>query len=86
MKLVFFDDFKLGLVKDDRAVDLTEAVRDVNQPTPQDLLNGIIAGFQRTYRARFEELAQRAQGVPLSQVRLRSPLPRPGKIVAIAPH
>lgn len=84
MKLVFFDDFKLGLVKDDRVVDLTEAVRDVNQPTPQDLLNGVIAGFQRTYRARFEELAQRAQGVPLSQVRLRSPLPRPGKIVAMA--
>ncbi|MBI2886315.1 MAG: fumarylacetoacetate hydrolase family protein [Chloroflexi bacterium] len=84
MKLVFFNDHKLGLVKDDRVVDLSSAVQDVNQPTPQDLLNGVIAGFQQTYRARFEELSRSAQGVPLSSVQLRSPVPRPNKIVAMA--
>lgn len=84
MKLVFFDDFKLGLVKDNRVVDLSEAVRDVSAPTPQDLLNAVIVGFKDRYRARFEEAARRGASTPLHRVRLRSPVPRPGKIVAMA--
>ena len=84
MKLVFFDDYKLGLVKDDRVVDLSPAVRGLSAPTPQDLLNQVITEFRGRYRSRFEDLGQSSQGVPLDQVRLRSPLPRPGQIVAMA--
>jgi 2-keto-4-pentenoate hydratase/2-oxohepta-3-ene-1,7-dioic acid hydratase in catechol pathway len=84
MKLVFFDDFTLGAVKDGQVIDLSEAVREVLHPTPQDLINEVIAHFQERYRARFEEALERGRGRPLEGVRLRSPLPRPGKIVAMA--
>ncbi len=84
MKLVFFNDFKLGVLKDDRVVDLTNVVQHINQPTPQDLLNGVISEFRTRYRNQFLEAAEKGQGVPLSQVKLQSPLPRPGKIVAMA--
>ena len=84
MKLVFFDDFTLGAVKDGQVIDLSEAVQDVLHPTPQDLINEVITHFQERYRARFEEALERGRGQPLEGVRLRSPLPRPGKIVAMA--
>ncbi len=84
MKLAFFDDFKLGLVRDGRVMDLSEAVRDVALPTPQDLMNQVIREFEGRYRNRFEDAAGGQDGVPLDRVRLRSPLPRPGQIVAMA--
>ena len=84
MKLVFFDDDKLGLVKDGRVVDLSSAVREIDAPTPQDLINRVIAEFEGRYRARFEDVAATSAGVAQDTVRLRSPLPRPGQIVAMA--
>jgi 2-keto-4-pentenoate hydratase/2-oxohepta-3-ene-1,7-dioic acid hydratase in catechol pathway len=36
------------------------------------------------YKGRLEEAAQRGQGVPVSQVRVRSPLPKPYNIVCMA--
>ena len=84
MKLVFFDDFILGAVKDGRVVDLTKTVQEINHPTPQDLINEVITRFEGVYRARFEELLNGSPGRPLEGLRLRPPLPRPGKIVAMA--
>ena len=83
MKLVFFDDFTLGVLKDGNVVDVSEAVRDVPHVTPQDLISGVIADFARL-RSSLEEAAKHSQGVPVSRVRLRPPLPRPTKIVAMA--
>jgi len=83
MKLVFFDDFTLGVLKDGNVVDVSQAVRDVPHVTPQDLMNGVIAEFGRL-RTRLEEAATKSAGVPTSQVRLRPPLPKPSKIVAMA--
>ena len=37
MKLVFFDDFKLGVVKGDNVVDVREAISGIAQTSPQDL-------------------------------------------------
>ena len=36
MKLVFFGDNKLGLIKDKTVVDLSGLVGEINAPTPQD--------------------------------------------------
>ena len=36
MKLVFFDDFKLGIVKDDTVVDVSGAVSGIEHTSPQD--------------------------------------------------
>lgn len=83
MKLAFFDDFKLGVVKGDAIVDVSSVVRDVPHTGPGDLISGLIARFA-DYRKRLEDAAAGSQGVPLSGVRIRPPLPRPGNIVCMA--
>ncbi|HET7341863.1 MAG TPA: fumarylacetoacetate hydrolase family protein [Methylomirabilota bacterium] len=83
MKLLFFDDFKLGVLKGDTVVDVSAAVRDVPHTGPHDLINGVIAGFAQV-RGRLEEAAAKGSGVPLSRVKIRPPLPRPVNVVAMA--
>jgi 2-keto-4-pentenoate hydratase/2-oxohepta-3-ene-1,7-dioic acid hydratase in catechol pathway len=83
VKLLFFDDFKLGVLKGDAVVDVTEAVRDIPHTGPANLISGLIERFA-DYRRRLEETAARGRGVPLGQVRIRPPLPRPYNIVAMA--
>ena len=83
MKLLYFDDFKLGVLKGDAVVDVSAAVQDVPHVGPHDLINGLIARFP-DYRRRLEEAAERGQGVPLGQVRIRPPLPKPTNIVCMA--
>ena len=83
MKLVFFDDFKLGVLKGETVVDVSAAVKDIPHIGPHDLINGLIARFGE-YRKRLEEAAQRGQGVALDRVRIRPPLPRPTTIVCMA--
>jgi 2-keto-4-pentenoate hydratase/2-oxohepta-3-ene-1,7-dioic acid hydratase in catechol pathway len=83
VKLLFFDDFKLGVLKGDAVVDVTETVRDIPHTGPPNLISGLIERFA-DYRRRLEETAARGRGVPLGQVRIRPPLPRPYNIVAMA--
>ena len=83
MKLVLFNDDSLGVLKDGSVYDVSDAVKDIPHVTAQDLVNGVIAGFARL-RPALEEASNSSAGVPVSQVRLRPPLPRPGKIVAMA--
>ena len=83
MKLVFFDDFKLGVVKGDNVVDVRETVSGIAHTSPQDLLNQLIANFDQ-HRGALEAAVNAQDGVPASSVRLRSPLPKPNNIVAMA--
>jgi 2-keto-4-pentenoate hydratase/2-oxohepta-3-ene-1,7-dioic acid hydratase in catechol pathway len=83
VKLLYFDDFKLGVLKGDQVVDVSAAVRDVPHTGPHDLISGVIAGFAQ-YRSRLEDAAAKGKGVPVAQVRVRPPLPRPVNIVAMA--
>jgi 2-keto-4-pentenoate hydratase/2-oxohepta-3-ene-1,7-dioic acid hydratase in catechol pathway len=83
VKLLFFDDWKLGVLKGNAAVDVSAAVQSIPHTGPHDLLSGLIARFGE-YKARVEEAASKGQGVPLGQVRIRPPVPRPVNIVAMA--
>ena len=83
MKLCFFDDFKLGVVKGDAVVDVSAVVQDIPHLEPQDLISGLIERFAQ-YRLRLEEAAAAAAGVPLSSVRIRPPLPNPRNIACMA--
>src|SRR5215468_3921894 len=83
MKLLYFDDYKLGVLKGNNAVDVSAVVRDIPHTAPGDLMNGLIARFGQ-YRGRLEDAAASAQGVPLSSVRVRPPLPKPTNIDAMA--
>ncbi len=83
MKLLFFDEFRLGVLRDDSVVDVTDVVRDVPHLGPHDLINGVIARFD-DLRARLAAAAARGRGVAVGGVRIRPPLPRPATIVAMA--
>ena len=83
MKLVFYDDFKLGVINGDTVVDAASAVSGIHHHSPQDLLNQLIENFPE-YRSSLNQLASQGTGVPLNSVRLRSPVPKPNNIVAMA--
>lgn len=83
MKLVFFDDFKLGVVNGDTVTDVSDAVADIPSISPQDTLSGLIADFD-SYKGKLEQAAASGDGIPLDQVRLRSPAPRPLNIACMA--
>ncbi|MBV9828824.1 MAG: fumarylacetoacetate hydrolase family protein [Alphaproteobacteria bacterium] len=83
MKLVLFEiggaaEPRPGLLTERGVVDVSGAV--AKSYTPQLTMQGIIDGFDRL-RGPFEKLAAEAEAVPLASVRLRPPLPRPGKIL-----
>ena len=83
MKLVFFDDFKLGVVKGDAVVDVSSAVSGVAHTSPQDLINRVIADWEQ-HRGGIEAVVSRESGTPLSSAQLRPPLPKPYTIVCMA--
>jgi 2-keto-4-pentenoate hydratase/2-oxohepta-3-ene-1,7-dioic acid hydratase in catechol pathway len=83
MKLLFFDDFKLGVLKDDSVVDVSDAVRDIPHTSSHDLINRLIEGFSK-YRGRLEEVVNERRGTPVNQVRIRAPHPKPYNIMAMA--
>jgi 2-keto-4-pentenoate hydratase/2-oxohepta-3-ene-1,7-dioic acid hydratase in catechol pathway len=83
MKLAFFDDYKLGVVKGDNVVDVSSVVRDIPHTTPGNLISGLIEHFA-AWRGKLEDAAAGTKGVPVSSVHIRPPLPKPGNIVCMA--
>src|SRR5476649_270417 len=83
MKLCYFNDIRLGVVKGDQVVDITDAVKDLPHRDTRDLIVGLIADWDAR-KAKVEKAAADGKGVPLKGVRLRAPVPRPGNIVCMA--
>lgn len=83
MKLLFFDEYTLGVARGETVVDVSAAVKDLADLHPQDLMAGVIQGWD-TYRGRIEEAVAAGISVPLSSVRIRPPLPRPTNIDCMA--
>jgi len=83
VKIIFFDDFRLGVLSGDQVVDVSDKVTDIPMVGPHDLINGLIENFEN-YRSVFEAVAASGDGVPLDGVRIRPPLPRPINIDCMA--
>ncbi len=83
MKICYFDDWRLGVVKGDGVVDVTAAAQDIPHTGPHDLITGLIDRWD-TYKAKIEKAAASGTAKPLTQVKLRPPLPRPVNIVCMA--
>jgi 2-keto-4-pentenoate hydratase/2-oxohepta-3-ene-1,7-dioic acid hydratase in catechol pathway len=83
MRLLFFDDFKLGVLKGDLVVDVMPVVKDVPRIHPQDLIRGVIERFAE-FKGALEKAAAAGKGVPVGSVRIRPPLPRPVNIDCMA--
>jgi len=83
MKLLHFDDFRLGVLQGELVYDVTDIVQDIPHIGPHDLINGLIEQFDE-YRAALESAATAMQGIPLSNVQVRPPLLRPATIDCMA--
>jgi 2-keto-4-pentenoate hydratase/2-oxohepta-3-ene-1,7-dioic acid hydratase in catechol pathway len=83
MKLLFFDDFQLGVLRGDSVVDVSDVVTDIPHLDPQQLISGLLERFE-SYRRPLEQAAARGQGRPVDSVRLRPPLPHPANIICMA--
>ncbi len=59
MKLIYFDDYKLGVLKGDAVVDVSSLVKSIPHTGPHDLINGLIERFAE-FRPRLEEAGRAA--------------------------
>ncbi|HYD04100.1 MAG TPA: fumarylacetoacetate hydrolase family protein [Reyranella sp.] len=82
MKLCYFNDYRLGVVKGDQVVDITDAVKDIPHLHAAELIIGLIKRWD-SYKAKVAKAAE-GKGVALAGVRLRAPVPKPGNIDCMA--
>jgi 2-keto-4-pentenoate hydratase/2-oxohepta-3-ene-1,7-dioic acid hydratase in catechol pathway len=82
VKLCYFNDYRLGVVRGETVVDVTDAVKDIPRIDNRDLILGLIARWE-SCKSKVEKAAD-GRGVPLGDVRLRPPVPKPGNIVCMA--
>ena len=84
MKILFFDEWRLGVLKNaDTVVDVSRHVAELPHAGPHDLINAVIARFDE-FRKVFEQAAAQEAGAPLASVTLRPPLPKPVNIDCMA--
>src|SRR5690349_24920456 len=83
MKLMFFNDFRLGVLRGEEVVDVTSVAESVPRTGPHDVIAGVIEHFD-TFRPKLEDAASKGKGVPVGSVQIRPPLPRPRNIVCMA--
>jgi hypothetical protein len=82
MKITFFNDWRLGVLKDaDKIVDVSAAVSHMPSMQPHDVINTVIAQWE-SFKAPIADLVAREAGVPIASVQLRAPLPRPINIAS----
>jgi 2-keto-4-pentenoate hydratase/2-oxohepta-3-ene-1,7-dioic acid hydratase in catechol pathway len=83
MRLIFFDDYRLGLAQRDRLIDVTPALGEVDQLSAHERILSLISGFAEL-RPKIEQLASVGAARPIAQARLRVPMTRSNKIVCAA--
>ena len=83
MRFAYFDDFRLGVLKSNNIVDITEHLSDIPVRDTRDLINGLIENYGK-YKDSIEQFVSDSDGIPCNEVRLRSPCPRPNNIDCMA--
>lgn len=83
MKILFFDDYRLGVLNGDEIVDVTHVVGGILHTSPHNLINALIERF-REFRPDLEKAVRDGAGKKISQVRVRPPLPKPHNIDCMA--
>ncbi len=83
MRIAAFNDERLGVVaNDDTVVDITDLLQKYDPLDTADLLPDLISHFDEV-KPELDRRAFEGGGTPLADVRLRSPLHRPGKIICL---
>lgn len=83
MKLAFFDDYQLGVLKENGIIDINNALNDIQFHTPQELIQMVIADFDNLH-SKIEDIVENDIPISLDNVTLNAPLPRPGQLVCMA--
>jgi 2-keto-4-pentenoate hydratase/2-oxohepta-3-ene-1,7-dioic acid hydratase in catechol pathway len=83
MKLMMFNDWRLGVIKGADVVDVTAIAQKVPHTGPGDMMNGLIARWSE-YKGALEKAAADGKGIPVGQVKIRPPLPKPVNIECMA--
>ena len=81
MRLVLFDDYRVGVVRGDQVVDVSHLFGDRHAPFPRTFLIRAIAEFD-ALRPKIEAAAAAGPGRPLAGCRLLPPVLHPTKILA----
>ncbi len=83
MRIVVFDDQRIGIVgNDETIVDITDHLDQYEPPGPEDLVPDLITHFDEL-KPELERLESAGGGKALNSVRLRSPITRPSKIICL---
>ncbi len=82
MKLCRFDEDRLGIVIGEQVHDVTEAQTQIRSAARYDMKGDPVIAALPAWRKRIEEMAAKAPGRPLRQVKLLSPVARPSKAMA----
>jgi 2-keto-4-pentenoate hydratase/2-oxohepta-3-ene-1,7-dioic acid hydratase in catechol pathway len=82
MKLLYFNDYRLGVLKGESVVDVTPMVQNVPHTGPGNLIIGVIERWS-DLRGALEKAAA-GKGVPVAQVKIRPPLPKPVNVDCMA--
>jgi 2-keto-4-pentenoate hydratase/2-oxohepta-3-ene-1,7-dioic acid hydratase in catechol pathway len=81
MKLLRFNDDRVGILTDGLVVDVSEAIEYRVEKGGQRVMEQILGDWD-AWHPEFEAIVGRGGGVPLESVTLLSPIPRPSKVLA----
>jgi 2-keto-4-pentenoate hydratase/2-oxohepta-3-ene-1,7-dioic acid hydratase in catechol pathway len=82
MKICRFDEDKLGVVVGDKVHDVTKAQDEIRAAARYDMKGDAVIAALPSWRTKLEEMAAQSPGIPVSQVKLLSPVARPSKTMA----
>ena len=83
MKLLLFNNDKLGVYKGDKIVDVSSALSHTKFYSSQDMMNEIIANFEN-YKSKLQDIVDANEGVSAGSIKINAPLPYPNQLVAMA--
>ncbi|MEI6551103.1 MAG: fumarylacetoacetate hydrolase family protein, partial [Betaproteobacteria bacterium] len=83
MKIMLFNDYRIGIIKGEGLVDITSVVANIPHHGIGDLMNGMIGTFDQV-RPRIEKFVETGKTVPIAGVKIRAPLPKPVNIECMA--
>ncbi|HEX2725439.1 MAG TPA: fumarylacetoacetate hydrolase family protein [Beijerinckiaceae bacterium] len=82
MRICRYDDDRLGVVIGDMVHDVSAAQEQIRAGARYDMKGDAVIAALPAWRGRLEEMAAKAPGKPLAQVRLLAPVARPSKVMA----
>ncbi|MDF2115921.1 fumarylacetoacetate hydrolase family protein [Roseiarcaceae bacterium H3SJ34-1] len=82
MRICRFDEDRLGVVIGDNVHDVTAAQEEIRKHARYDMMGDAVIAALPEWRGRIEEMARKAPGKPISQVKLLPPVARFSKVMA----